>query len=95
MPKFVIPSSIATPFAHTEGEFTAVYSKPNGASVATVFVASQGSASRLATISKSPATASFVNGVLHVNLGSSAAARSAAGIAAESPVISRDLGINE
>ncbi|MGD0774888.1 MAG: hypothetical protein ABSC05_18905 [Candidatus Solibacter sp.] len=83
MSNVVIPKTIATPFAKTTGDFQAIYSKPAGSTSATVFVGDANSAAALSGISKSTAAASLKGGILHVNLGAGAAARSAAGLAAE------------
>lgn len=80
-----IPASVGAAFEKTQGTFTATYSKPAHSDVATVFVASSGSAGALKSVAKETAHASLQNGVLHVNLGAKASSRSAAGLAAESP----------
>jgi len=81
MSNLVIPKSIPAAFAATSGNFHAVFTKPAGTDVATVFVAGKGS--DLTSVSKATASATFTGGVLHVNLGSAAAGRSSAGLAAE------------
>lgn len=79
-----IPASVGAALEKTQGTFTAAYSKPAGSDVATVFVASSGSARALQSVAKDTASAQLQNGVLHVNLGAKASSRSAAGLAADS-----------
>jgi hypothetical protein len=93
MAQTVIPSSIPTPLQGAEGDYKVLYSKPAGSEIATVFVASSAQSAKINAISKSAASASLVNGVLHLNLGASAAARSAAGLASETSTITRELSI--
>jgi hypothetical protein len=88
MSNLVIPANVAAAFA-SNGTFEAVYTKPAGATSATVFVAGKGA--DLTSVSKATATATLSNGVLHVGLGSGAAARSAAGLASEEVVKSAAL----
>ncbi len=78
----VIPNSIGNAFAKSSGEHKFVFDKPAG-NTATVFAASAGSGAALSTLAEhNTGTAHLENGVLHVNLGRQAAAKSATGIAA-------------
>ena len=88
MSNLVIPKTVAAAFANN-GSFEAVYTKPAGATSATVFVAGKGA--NLTSVSKSTATATLSNGILHVGLGAGASARSAAGLASEEIVKSAAL----
>ena len=83
MAQVLVPRGVVSSFAKTAGSFSAVYSKPSGSGEATVFVTAAANAKQLSSITANVATASFQSGLLHVNLGGSAAKRSAAGIAEE------------